>query len=473
MVIHEIASYIWSLPLLLLCIGSGLAFSFGTKFVQIRYFKEMIRQMLNKQKSDVGISSFQSLMLGLSGRLGTGNIAGIATAIAVGGPGAIFWMWVISFLGAGSAFAESTLGQIYKIKEDGEYRGGPSYYIEKGLGLKWYAIIFSISILLSYIIFLPGIQANAITTSLYEAFGIPPITMGILIVISLAILIRGGIKGFAKFSEIIIPFMTIGYLLMSWIIIAVNFEKVPSAIWLIISSAMGIQQAFAGIVGVAISYGIRRGVFSTESGLGTQVSSAAAAGTKHPVTQGLVQAFSIYIDTFLVSTSTAIMLIVTNSYNVIAPNNGYIVKNLDIETYGGAEFAIAATQGVFSNLGRSLVAISIFFFAYTVFVTYYYVAETNLLYIFKGKKIKWLMWIIELLFLFFIFRGSIVSSENAWSMADIGVGISAWVNLIAILLLYKPLMVCFKDYEKQIKQKKEPVFNSKNFLEKYSKIQEK
>ena len=459
--IQIISSYIWGMPLVLLCLGAGVVFSISTKFVQLRYLKEMLKQMLGKEKADGSISSFQSLMLGLSGRLGTGNIAGIATAIAIGGPGAIFWMWVIAFLGAGSAFAESTLGQIYKIKEQGEYRGGPAYYIEKGLGLRWYAIVFSIAILLSYIIFLPGVQANAITTAIDEAFGLSPIVVGVAIVFSLAILIRTGIDGFAKFSEIIIPFMTIGYLLVVWIIIFMNISEVPQAFAYIIRSAFGMEQAFAGIIGTAISYGVRRGVFSTEAGLGTQVSAAAVAETKHPVSQGFVQAFSIYIDTFIVSTSTALMLLVTGAYNVLAPMGGYIVENLPGADYAGPEFTIEAVEIVFHGFGSSLIAIAVFFFAYTTFVTYYYVAETNLLYIFRGRKIKWLHQLMEILFLFFIFRGSILASEASWAMADIGVGMSAWVNLVAILLLWRPLMRCFKDYEKQLKEGKNPVFKAK------------
>lgn len=459
--ITTISSFIWSTPLIILCIGAGLAFSIGTKFAQIRYFKEMLRQVFNTNKSLGGISPFQSLMLSLSGRLGTGNIAGVATAIAIGGPGAIFWMWVIAFIGAGSAFAESTLGQVYKIKTPQGYRGGPAYYIERGLGLRWYAVFFSISILLAYIVFFPGIQANAITTSLYRAFGFSHEIVGITIVLSLILLIRGGIKGFAKFSEYVIPFMTVGYLIMVWAVIGLNYRNIPSAIILIVSSAIGTEQVFAGILGTAISYGIRRGVFSTESGLGTQVSSAAAAETSHPVKQGFVQAFSIYIDTFVVSTSTALMLIVTNSYNVLSPTGGYIVHNLPDATNAGPDFTINAVEGVFAGFGSGLVAVSIFFFAYTVFVSYYYVAETNLLYIFKGKKIKPLHWAMELAFLFFIFQGSVVESEAAWAMADIGVGISAWINLVAILLLWRPLMLCFKDYEKSKAQGKDPVFNAK------------
>lgn len=459
--VTNVSAFIWAWPLVVFCFGAGIIFSILTRFAQVRYFKEMIRQIFSKKDSARGISPFQSLMLSLSGRLGTGNIVGVATAIAIGGPGAIFWMWIIAFFGASSTFAEATLGQIYKTKSQNEYRGGPSYYIEKGLGLRWYGIVFSISILLAYIIFLPGVQANAITTSLNEAFGISPTIVGIVMVFSLVILIRGGIKGFATFSQYVIPIMTVAYLVMAWVIIALNIAYVPQAFMLILRSAMGIEEVFAGLFGAAISYGVRRGMFSTEAGMGTQVSAAAAAETNHPVKQGLVQAFSIYIDTFVVSTSTAFMILVTDAYNVLLPNGGFAVQNIQTQTYAGPEFAIYAVEQVFAGFGSALIAIAIFFFAYTVFVTYYYVAETNLIYIFKGKKIKILHWFIELAFLFFIFVGSVAESDQVWAMADIGIGISAWINLVAILLLWRPLVACFKDYENSIKKGKEPMFNSK------------
>lgn len=460
--VHSLAGFLWSAPLVMLCIGAGLFFSLATRFVQVRYFREMLAQMLGKASdSKAGISSFQSLMLGLSGRLGTGNIAGIATAIAMGGPGAIFWMWVIAFLGAGSAFAESTLGQLYKTKEQGEYRGGPAYYIEKGLGLRWYAVLFSCAILTSYIVFLPGVQANAITVALDEAFGLPPVVVGLGIIVSLAILLRTGVQGFAKFSQVVIPFMTLGYLVVVWVIIGLNVREVPGALRLIVASALGAEQVFAGIVGTAMSYGVRRGVFSTEAGLGTQVSAAAAAETKHPVSQGLVQAFSIYIDTFLVSTSTAVMLLVTGAYNVLRGANGtegYLVEQLPGVNHAGPGFTIEAVEGVFAGWGSGLIAVAIFFFAYTTFVTYYYVAQTNLVYVFRGRKVRWLHHLMEVLFLFFIFRGSVLPSEGAWAMADIGVGLSAWINLVAILLLWRPLMGCFRDYEAQLRAGRSPVF---------------
>ena len=462
--VRSASGFVWGTPLVLLCIGAGIAFSLGTKFVQVRYFKEMIRQILGtKGKKDGGISPFGSLMLSLSGRLGTGNIAGVATAIAMGGPGAVFWMWLIAFLGAGSAFAEATLGQIFKIKDkDGGYRGGPSYYIEKGLGLRWYAVLYSLAIMLAYIIFLPGVQANTITTSMEQAFGFPPTLVGLCIVFSLLLLLRGGIKGFTKFSNIVIPVMTVGYILICLIIIAINIHRVPEVFMLIISSAFGANEMFGGVVGYAISYGVRRGVFSTEAGQGSQVSAAAAAETSHPVKQGLVQSFSIYIDTFLVNTATSFMILITGAYNVLNPRGaGYIVENIAGADYASPEFTIHAVDSVFSGFGSIFITIAVFFFVYTVFVTYFYVAETNLLYVTRGKAPKFIIWVMQVVFLVVIFVGSVSEGALAWALADIGVGMAVWINLVAILLLWKPLMICFKDYERAVKAGKEPRFNGK------------
>lgn len=460
-IIMWLESVLWSVPMLVLCIGAGLIFSLSTKFLQVRYFKEMIRQISSREKSKNGISPFQSLVLSLSGRLGTGNIAGVATAIAVGGPGALFWMWLIAFLGAGSAFAESTLGQIYKIKEEGGYRGGPAYYIEKGLGIKWFAILFCIATLLANLVFLPGVQANTITASTFSAFGIPPIVMGLAMVFALIIIIKGGIKRVARFSEIVIPFMSIGYILIAYIIIAVNFRDIPQVFMLVIRSAFGVEELFAGMLGSAISMGVRRGVYSTEAGMGSQVSAAAAANTSHPVKQGLVQSFSIYIDTFVVNTATGFMILITGMYNVVSPTREVLVNNLPHLDEVGPEFTIYAIDSVFTGFGSAITAVAIFLFAFTIFIAYYYIAETNLIYITKGRQTKLMMFVLQVVFLIVIFQGSITSSELAWAMADIGVGISVWLNLIAILLLYKPLMLCFKDYEKQYKQGIDPVFNSK------------
>ncbi|MCL2611440.1 MAG: alanine:cation symporter family protein, partial [Defluviitaleaceae bacterium] len=273
----QISNFLWATPLIIFFIVMGIFFTLGTRFMQIRYLKEMLLQVVGRNEKRIkgSLSPVSSFMLTLSGRLGTGNIVGVATAISFGGPGAVFWMWVTAFLGTSIAFAESVLGQIYKTKdEQGEHRGGPSYYIEKGLGIRWYGIVYAMAIILSYIIFLPGVQANTITASLYSSFDLSPFLVGFLIVISLIPLIKGGIVYFTKFTNFVIPIMAIGFIGIALTVIFVNRASVPGAFSLIFNSAFGYEQIFAGLFGYAISFGIRRGVFSTEAGLGTAVSAA-------------------------------------------------------------------------------------------------------------------------------------------------------------------------------------------------------
>ena len=455
---EHIASFLWSTPLIVFFVVMGVFFTLGTKFMQVRYFKEMFFQVIGKSEKKIkgSISPFSSFMLTLSGRLGTGNIVGVATAISLGGPGAVFWMWVTAFLGTSIAFAESVLGQIYKTKDEkGEHRGGPSYYIEKGLGMRWYGIVYAIAIILSYIIFLPGVQANTITSSLQSSFDLSPVLVGVLIVISLIPLIRGGIVYFTKITNFVIPIMALGFIFTALTVIYVNRSYVPTAFNLIISSAFGVNQVFAGLFGFAISLGLRRGVFSTEAGLGTAVSAAAAANVSHPVKQGFVQSFSIYVDTMLINTLTSLMILTTMSYYVMGTDNSYIVLYVpgDLQP---ADFTLNAVATVFHEYGSKIVSILIFLFAYTSFINYYYVAETNLLYILKGKKNKFLTLLLIFLFLAFIFRGSVVNSSAAWAFADVGIGITMWVNLIAITLLSPVVFRCLKDYEKNKNKKFDP-----------------
>jgi len=439
--------------------GAGIYFSVITRFLQLRYIKEMWRLLFSGKSSAKGVSSFQAFSIAISGRIGTGNIAGVATAIAMGGPGAIFWMWLIAFLGASSAFIEATLGQIYKEVNNGQYRGGPAYYIEKGLGIKWYAIVFAIATILSAGFFLPGVQSNSIALSMQNAFDIPVMYTASGLVIFLALIIFGGVKRIGKVAEIVVPFMAGGYILMAIIIILLNYSEIPSVFTLIIKSAFNLEQAFAGVFGMAISWGIKRGIYSNEAGQGTAPHAAAAAEVSHPVKQGLVQAFSVYIDTLFVCTATAFMILFTGKYNVINPSGGFIVENIPGSKIG-AEYTQLAVNAHFPSLGGGFVAISLLFFAFTTIMAYYYIAETNLSYLDK-KGNKWLLNLLRLLILVATFYGSVKTAEAAWTLGDIGVGMMAWLNLVAILLLRKPALKALKDYQEQRKMGKDPIFNAK------------
>jgi len=460
-IVNGINAIVWSNALIAVALISGIFYSYKTKFVQVRQFKEMLRLLFGGKASDRGVSSFQAFAIAISGRVGTGNIAGVATAIALGGPGAIFWMWVIAFLGSASAFIEATLGQLYKQNKGGEYRGGPAYYIEYGLKIKWFAALFAVATIFATAFFLPGVQANSIAAGVKAAFGFDPMYTGIAIVLFLAVIVFGGVKRIGKFSEIVVPFMAIAYVLVAIVIIAINFKEIPTVLELIISSAFGMNQAFGGIAGMAIMWGVKRGVFSNEAGQGTAPHAAAAAEVSHPAKQGLVQAFSVYIDTLFVCTATAFMILFTMQYNVIDPavEGGFLVNHIG-DVAIGTEYTQLAIEHQFPGFGKIFVAISLSFFAFTTIMAYYYIAETNVSYLDRDNKRPWMVWALRILLLGATFYGAIKSAELAWTMGDIGVGIMAWLNFIAIFLLRKPALALLKDYERQKKEGiLEPLFD--------------
>lgn len=456
-IISSVNDIVWSNALIILCLGAGVYFSFATKFLQIRYLREMLHLLFNGQSSKKGISSFQAFTVAIAGRVGTGNIAGVATAIAMGGPGAVFWMWVIAFLGSSSAFIEATLGQIYKQVKDGQYRGGPAYYIEKGLGVKWYAVLFAVATVVSMTLFLPGVQSNSIASGISNAFQIPVAYTGGAVTLLLALIIVGGVKRIGNVAQVVVPFMAGAYILMAMVIILMNISEVPAVFSLIVSSAFDLEPAFAGVFGMAIAWGVKRGIYSNEAGQGTAPHAAAAAEVSHPAKQGLVQAFSVYVDTLFVCTATAFMILFTGQYNVVNPEGGFLVENLPGVPFG-PEYTQLAVNEHFPALGSGFIAISLFFFAFTTIMAYYYIAETNLSYL-NTKNRKWMLWALRLLLLAATFYGSVKTAESAWTLGDIGVGIMAWLNVIAIILLRKPALRTLQDYLAQRKAGLDPTFD--------------
>jgi AGCS family alanine or glycine:cation symporter len=471
---------IWSNALIFLLLAVGIYFSIRMRFFQIRMIREMVRVMFKGDKSSAGISSFQALAVSLSGRVGTGNIAGVATAIFIGGPGAVFWMWLVAFLGASSAFVESTLAQIYKRNEKGQYRGGPAFYIEKGIKNKAigkiYAIVFAVATILATGFLLPGVQANSIASAVHNAFGISHVWTGILQVVLLGLIIFGGIRTIARVAEYVVPFMAVAYVLIAGIIVIINYQQLPAVFGLIFSSAFGANATFGGIIGAMIAIGVKRGVYSNEAGQGTGPHPAAAAEVTHPVNQGLVQAFSVYIDTLFVCSSTAFMILSTGMYNVKGPgtellvNNGvYYVQDGIKHVDGSAMYTQAAVDKAFSGqaefditysgIGSYIVAIALFFFAFTTLMAYYYIAETNIAYLTHKRGGPLLMFLLKAGMLIAVFVGCVKTAQLAWGLGDLGVGLMAWLNIIAILILQKPALVAFKDYEKQKKERAEPVFD--------------
>lgn len=449
-IVDAINNVVWGMPLIILCLGAGVFFSIRTRFLQVRLIKHMVKQLFVGSSSKKGVSSFQGFAMALGGRIGVGNIAGVATAIAMGGPGALFWMWAIAFLGAGSAFVEAALAQVWKEEIGGVYRGGPAYYIEKGLGQKWYAIAFAVVTIISCGILLPGIQANSIASAFHHSFrAVTPGISGIVVTILLGLIIFGGVKRIGKAAELLVPFMALGYIVMALIIIIMDFRRIPAMFSLIMTSAFGLNAAFGGILGSTIIWGVKRGIFSNEAGQGTGPQAAAAAEVPHPALQGLVQAFSVYVDTLFVCSATGFMILITGMYNTSNGRGGFLAENLS-----GVEAGPAWTQIAIDTLipgfGNKFVAIALLFFAFTTLMAYAFYTESNVAFLFR-KKSKSMIFTARVFILAMTYFGSIRTATLAWGMGDIGVALMAVLNIVAILLLTKYGLLVLRDYEEQMK----------------------
>lgn len=457
-IVGALNDVIWSRALIGLCLGSGIYFSLRTRFVQVRGFGEMLRLLRSGKESAAGVSPFQALTMSLSGRVGTGNIAGVATAITFGGPGAVFWMWMVAFFGASTAFVESTLAQIYKEKDDkGQYRGGPAYYIEKAMGQRWYAWLFALSTVLACGFLLPGVQANSIATGLETAWNLPPTASAALVVVALGFIIFGGVHRIAHFAQLIVPFMALAYMLIALTILFLQVDQIPRVVHLIVSSAFGGEAAFGAAAGLAVEWGVKRGIYSNEAGQGTGPHPAAAAEVSHPAKQGYVQSFSVYVDTLLVCSATAFMILSTGMYNIMGADGQALVENLPGVAAGPA-YTQAAVETILPGWGAPFVALALLFFAFTTIVAYYYMAETNITYINRHVHKAWMILALRLGILAAVTYGTVRSADLAWAMGDVGVGLMAWLNIVAILILHKPAMLALKDYESQKKAQVDPVF---------------
>jgi len=464
-VIQTISGWVWSPALVAICLLAGLYFSIGTRFVQVRRFGEMARLLFSTDKTQkAGITSFQAFSMALSGRVGTGNIVGVATAIGYGGPGAIVWMWIIAFLGAGSAFSEATLSQIYKEEHHGQFRGGPAYYIEKGLHCKWLAVVFAVCALIATGFCLPPVQSNSIVASFVNTFNINPLVVGAAVAILIGLVVMGGVKRIANVAQIVAPFMAVLYVILAVIVLIINAKLVPSVFMDMIRSAFGMHQVIGGILGSTIAWGVKRGIFSNEAGQGTGAIVAGAAKVSHPVKQGLVQAFSVYIDTLMVCTATAVMIMACRTYNVFDASGNLIFAADGVEMgVPGVSYTTAALGTLLGvKTGGIVISVALFFFAFTTIMAYYYYAETNLVYLFgKGKKEHVLIWVLRLGVVGMVFFGSMYEAKAMWDLGDIGVAMMAWINIIAILLLSPKAFKALKSYERQKKDGKDPVFDPK------------
>ncbi len=420
--------------LIYMLLFAGIWFSVRLGCIQLRHFGHMFSLLKGSTTSDrSGISSFQALCTSLSARVGTGNLAGVAIAISLGGPGAIFWMWVIAFLGMATGYAESLLGQVYKVRDsNGEFRGGPAYYIKQGLGLGWLGITFSVCLLFGYGFIFGATQANTITDALNYAYGIPTLTSGLIITVLAGIIILGGLRAIAKFSGIVVPIMGIAYVLVVVGIAVVNISSVPAMLSDIVTSAFGLNEAAAGTFAAAIKNGIQRGLYSNEAGTGAVPQAAASASPqpKHPATQGYIQMLGVFLDTMVVCTCTAIIILLAGG------------------TSGEGMEGIRLTQDAMTNhigsWGIHFVSIAISLFAFTSIVANYAYAESNL-HLFKQDN-KMGRGVLTVIFLAMILVGANANLQNVWAAADMAFGLMAVINIIAIVLLTPTILAVSKDY---------------------------
>ncbi len=451
-ILGAINDVMYTYILIILLVGTGLYFTIRTRCVQFRLFKDGIKAMLEKSEVDENgnkkVSSFQALMISTASRVGTGNIAGIATAIAAGGPGAVFWMWVTAIIGGASAFIESTLAQVYKVKQDGQFRGGPSYYMEKALGKRWMGVLFSVLLIICFAYGFNGLQSYNMSSAL--EYYIPnyaetnfPMLVGLILAVATGLVIWGGVHRIGFISSVIVPVMATAYILIGLVTMIMHITEIPSIFAMIIKNAFDVQAIMGGFAGSAVVIGIKRGLFSNEAGMGSAPNASASAEVNHPVQQGLVQVISVFIDTLLVCSSTAMMLLVSGVEGVSG--------KLD-----GIPYVQAAISENVGGWGIHFITFSIFAFAFSSLVGNYYYAESNILFI-KNNKV--LLNVFRVTCVVAIFLGAQADFSLAWNLADVTMGFMAIVNIIAILLLGNVAIKVLKHYEQQKKEGKEPVFD--------------
>ncbi|MEE0441596.1 MAG: alanine/glycine:cation symporter family protein [Thomasclavelia sp.] len=435
--------FLYSNILILLLVVTGLYFSIKTKFVQFRLFPEGIRLLKEKSKHENSVPSFQALMISTASRVGTGNIAGVATALAAGGPGSIFWMWLTAFIGGASAFIESTLAQVYKEKDGEAFRGGPAYYIEKALKKRWLGIVFSCLLIACFIFGFNPLQAYNVSSAVeyyFENNQVVSVIIGIILALITALVIFGGVHRIGIISSTVVPIMAVLYILIGLYITLTNIDKLPTIFADIFSQAFDFNAIIGGFSGSCVMYGIKRGLFSNEAGMGSAPNAGATADVSHPVKQGLVQTISVFIDTILICSTTAFML-------------------LNYGTDSGLTGMPYVQQAIFVEIGEygiHFITISIFLFAFSSLIGNYCYAESNLKFIINNKKILFIFRIITIIV---IFLGAQANFNTIWNLADILMGFMAILNIIVILFLGKIAIKCLNDYCCQKKSNIDPVFN--------------
>ena len=439
--------------LIVLIVGLGSYFTLRSRFVQFRHFTHMFTVFKESLRSSGGqLSSFQALMLSLAGRVGAGNIAGVGIAVTLGGPGAVFWMWVTALVGMSSSFFECTLAQVYKRSEgEGLYRGGPAYYIQHGLKLRWMAMVFSVLLLVTYGFAFNGLQSYTVTHSLENAFGLPVQYSGIGLAVLLALVFIGGIKRIASVSDLLVPVKTLAYIGVTLYVIITQIELVPGMLMTIVKSAFGLEPAFAGLLGSAIVMGVKRGVFANEAGLGSAPNVAAVASVKHPAAQGVVQAFSVFLDTFAICTCTALLILLSGIYTPGFDGDGIVLT----------QNSLAAVVG---DWGRTFISVALSLFVFTCILYNYYLGENALRFLAGRSRAVLLTY--RALVLALICWGSMQNLGTVFAFADITMTCLAFVNLIALAMLIKVGLRVMKDYDEQRSAGiDQPVFDASKFAD--------
>ena len=454
-ILTKLNDFMYTYVLIIMLVAVGVYFTIRTRGVQIRLLKDGIKSLMEKNTEEENgkkkVSSFQALMISTASRVGTGNIAGIATAIAAGGPGAVFWMWLMAVIGGASAFAESTLAQVYKVKENGEFRGGPSYYMERALGKRWMGVLFSVLLIICFAYGFNGLQSYNMSSAL--EYYIPnytesiwPMIVGLVLAAATAVVIWGGSHRIGVITSVIVPIMAISYILIGIVTMIMNVSELPKVFALIFENAFDFQAMAGGLAGSAVVIGIKRGLFSNEAGMGSAPNASASADVAHPVNQGLVQTISVFIDTLLLRSSTAMMQLLSG----VEGKSGVL---------DGIPYVQAAISSNVGQWGIHFITFSIFAFAFSSLVGNYFYAESNILFI---KNNKTLLFVFRITCIVAIFLGAQADFSLVWNLADVTMGLMAIVNIIAIFLLSGTVVKVLNDYEKQKKQGIKPVFHEKN-----------
>ena len=448
-IISTLNDWLYTYILVILLLAAGAYFTLRTRFVQFRLFGEAFRTLREKTHGD-GVSSFQALMISTASRVGTGNIAGVSIAICLGGVGAVFWMWVVALLGGASAFIESTLAQIYKVHDgQGGSRGGPAYYIQQALGSRGLAMAFSVFLILTYMVGFNMVASYNLVDAFsgYDFFSDKvPLIAGAALALVTAVCIFGGGKRLSRVTGVLVPVMGGAYVLVALVMIVLHIDLLPGVLVSIFRNAFDFQAIFGGFTGSAMMYGIKRGLFSNEAGVGSAPNAAAAASVSHPVKQGLAQMLSVFLDTLVICSATAFLCLCSG----VEPQ----------EALKGVPYVQAALAGTFGSFGHWFITFATLLFAFTTILGNYYYCESNLQYLLRRDARRWELTVFRLLAVYIVFLGARMDFSLVWDTADVTMGCMALINLPAILLLAKPVLLALKDYQRQRREGKDPVFHA-------------